>query len=471
MSASQDATAPSGAGQDVGAAGPRAARILVVDDEEAMRHFLERGLTRLGYRVVVLAEGDAAVRRWSAEPFDVAVVDLRMPGCDGLEVLGRVRAQDPQAAVVLMTAYGTIATAVEAMQLGARDFVTKPFEIEELALRIERVLESRVATAAERTGPVLRPDALGIVAQSAALRALLEKVELLRGSDATVLLTGESGTGKNLVARALHKLSPRAQGPFVELHCAALPEALLEVELFGREAGAGGAPHKPGLLARAQGGTLLLDEIGELSLGAQARVETFLQERAFVPVGGGAPRSADVRVLAASTRDLQAAAAAGTFRPELYYRLNVVHLHVPPLRERREDVPALVAHHLRRIAERERGRAKTVTAEAMALLRDYAWPGNVRELQNVVERLAVFAGGRESIGAGDLPAEIRANLAPPQAPTTYADATSRFDREFFSALLTRCRGNVTKAAETAGISTGQLRARMRAAGIDPDQFR
>ncbi|MBL9079180.1 MAG: sigma-54-dependent Fis family transcriptional regulator [Planctomycetes bacterium] len=451
-------------------------RILIADDEESMRHFLQRGLKRLGHTVTAVDNGDTAVDRWQREPFDTAVIDLMMPGTDGLRTLCRIRAHDPEAVVLLMTAHGTVTTAVEAMQVGAADYVLKPFSLEELQLRLDRACRLRATT---RENQQLRamltpPDGgVGLCAQSRAMRELVRQLELLRDSVSTVLLTGESGTGKGLVARALHLGSARADQPFVAMNCAAVPETLVESELFGHEAGAftGARTAKAGLLLRAHRGTLFLDEIGDMSLATQAKIERFLQEREFLPLGGSEPVHVDVRILAATNRDLPALARSGAFRPELLWRLDVVNLRVPPLRERREDVPLLVATNLQRLA-RHGAPALQVTPEALAALCAYAWPGNVRELENVVERMAVLAGGRSELGVGDLPGEV-VGEAPPAAAAAegYEAARSRFDRLYFEGLLRQHAGSITAAAASAGISRGHLHRRLRELDLDADRFR
>ncbi|MCA8967428.1 MAG: sigma-54-dependent Fis family transcriptional regulator, partial [Planctomycetes bacterium] len=316
-------------------------RLLVADDEESMRHFLQRGLTRLGYTVEAVGDGDQAVQRWGQHAFDAAVLDLKMPHVDGITALSRIRSSDPDAVVLMMTAHGTIATAVEAMHLGAADFLTKPFGLDELELRLRRALGT---SATNRENLQLRTllegtaGGVGIVAESPTMAELVRRVELLAASDSTVLLTGESGTGKGLVAKALHRSGTRAAAPFVALNCAAMPDTLVESELFGHEAGAftGAQRAKQGLLLRANRGTVFLDEIGDMSLAAQAKIERFLQEREFLPLGSQNPVRVDVRVIAATNRDLPALVQQGRFRAELLYRLDVISLQVPSLRDRRE---------------------------------------------------------------------------------------------------------------------------------------
>ncbi|MBX3461647.1 MAG: sigma-54-dependent Fis family transcriptional regulator [Planctomycetes bacterium] len=454
----------------------KALRLLVADDEESMRHFLHRGLRRLGHSVTAVGDGDAAVDAWQLQPFDAAVLDLKMPGTDGLQALCRIRAVDPEAIVLLMTAHGTVATAVEAMQVGALDFVLKPFALDELHLRLERAVQSRrTARENRQLRALLEPaDAgVGLCAQSRSMRELRRQLDLLRGSDSTVLLTGESGTGKGLVARALHLGSERREQPFVAMNCAAVPDTLVESELFGHEPGAftGARARKAGLLLRAHRGTLFLDEIADMSLSAQAKIERFLQEREFLPLGAMEPVRVDVRIVAATNRDLPALVEAGAFRPELLWRLDVVGLRVPPLRERREDVPLLAAANLQRLASRS-GVAKHLTPDALAALSTYDWPGNVRELENTIERMAVLAGARQELGLGDLPREVLGCATDVVADgDDYEAARARFDRIYFDTLLRRHGGSITTAARAAGISRGHLHRRLRDLGLDADRAR
>ncbi len=451
-------------------------RLLVADDEESMRHFLQRGLTRLGYGVELVADGDQAVQRWGQQAFDAAVLDLKMPHVDGITALSRIRSSDPDAVVLMMTAHGTIATAVEAMHLGAADFLTKPFGLDELELRLRRALGS---CATNRENQQLRTlvegtaGGVGIVAESPTMAELVRRVELLATSDSTVLLTGESGTGKGLVAKALHRSGTRAQAPFVALNCAAMPDTLVESELFGHETGAftGAQRAKQGLLLRANRGTVFLDEIGDMSLAAQAKIERFLQEREFLPLGSQTPVRVDVRIIAATNRDLPALVQQGRFRAELLYRLDVISLQVPSLRDRREDIPVLLARNLERLA-RPGQPVRTLTPEAIGALCAYDWPGNVRELENAVERMSALAGERDALGLGDLPAEVRGPADDTSGERNdYDTARRRFDRAYFTNLLMHTGGSITEAARQAGLSRGHLHRRLRELGCDAQAAR
>ncbi|MFN3244852.1 MAG: sigma-54-dependent transcriptional regulator [Planctomycetota bacterium] len=450
----------------------RPIRVLVADDEESMRHFVQKGLQRLGFDAVAVADGDAALQAWREQPFDLAVLDVRMPGPDGTTVLSRIRSESPHAVVVLMSAHGTVESAVEAMHLGAADFVAKPFAIDELELRVRRALDvRRTADEHQHLRTLLeRPEAaVGLCAHSAAMREVVRQLELAANADSTVLLTGESGTGKGLLAKALHLRSPRHAQPLLAMNCAAVPEALAESELFGHLPGAftGARTAKNGLLQRAAGGTLFLDEIGDMSAPLQAKIERFLQEREFTPLGGEQPVQVDVRVVAATNRDLEQLVERGDFRRELFYRLDVVHLRVPPLRERRDDIPHLIRAFLG--GGDDRAPSHRVTPEALAALSAWHWPGNVRELENLLERMVVLAGARSELGATDLPGELRgsddAGAALAASDDGYEAARARFDRLYFANLLTRAGGNVSEAARLAGISRGHLHRRLKELGV------
>ena len=373
-------------------------RLLVVDDEATARRALATLLSDDGYHVETAASGEEALEKLAASPPDVLLTDVRMPGIDGVELLTRAKARDPQLAVVVMTAFGNVRDAVHAMKVGAEHYITKPIDLDELSLVIDRVLKQ---TALRREAGLLRErvrsenrfdNLLGV---SAPMESLFKTIAQVAPSRATVLLTGESGTGKERVAQAIHESSNRRDGPFVKLHCAALAETLLESELFGHEKGAftGANVRREGRFRLAHGGTLFLDEISEISPAIQVKLLRVLQEREFERVGGNETLKVDVRIIAATNRDLAQMVREGRFREDLYYRLNVVSLRLPPLRERREDITLLAEFFLRRFA-RESGKSLMgFTAEALQTLITYPWPGNVRELENAVERAVVLASG------------------------------------------------------------------------------
>jgi DNA-binding NtrC family response regulator len=442
-------------------------RILLVDDEESMRHYLGKGLRRNGYAVTAVGDGESAILQFARDRFDVVVLDLRMPGVDGLEVLARIRASDPQAVVVLMTAHGSISTAVEAMRLGAADFLAKPFELDELALRLDRALaHRRISVENQQLRGLLQSQGglEGLVGRSNAMQSVAREIELLRDATTTVLVTGDAGTGKGVVARALHMTSSRRDEPFVVVHCPSVRDDAFEATLFGSEGAGSGTPaasQRLGPIAKAHRGTLFLDAVGDVGLEWQGKLERFLQERTITPVGGTTSVGIDVRIVAATHHDLAEAVGRGAFRASLLWRLDVVRIHVPPLRDRRDDIPLLVHHHLRRLAQSDATPPKTVTAEALRALSAYDWPGNVRELENLTERMAVLAGARQVLSIDDLPAEIRGAAAATGEATDYEAARRRFDQAYFDALLERCNGSVPEAARIAGISAVHLRRRLR----------
>jgi two-component system response regulator AtoC len=463
---------------------PPPCRVLVADDEESMRHFLDRSLKRRGFEVETVDSGDAAIERFEARPPDVAVLDLKMPGADGIEVLARMRAADPEALVIIMTAYGTIRSAVEAMRLGAFDYITKPFEIDELLILIERALSQRATLRENRQLRQMvdnRRACGGLIGQSPAMREVFQSIDLLSESSTTVLIEGESGTGKELLAHAIHLNSPRRGGEFVPLYCVALPENLFESELFGHAPGAftGATKAKRGLIDKAHGGTLFLDEVSEISTASQLKLLRFLQEREFTRLGSTEPVRIDVRIIAATNRDLEAMIEDGTFRKDFYWRLKVVPVRIPPLRERREDIPLLASHFLERFNKESGGGVQGFTLEAMILMTGYAWPGNVRELENAVERLVVLHADKEMIDVEDLPPEVRgqatagwARTAGTEAgPPVFQEALGNFERLYLVDLLQHTSGNVSQATRISGISRSRLHAKIKQHGIDTGEFR
>jgi len=448
-------------------------RVLVVDDEPGVRESL-RMLLKDECEVVTAASAGEALERLEAVSPDLVLLDLVMPGRSGLDLLSDLRERSPEAEVVVLTATKTVATAVEAMKRGAADYVTKPFEVDALRLKVRRFLEQRdLEREVERLrDEVAARDRLGtLIGRSAPMQQLFRAIRRVAGSRASVLVRGESGTGKELVARAIHELGPRCAAPFVAVNCAAIPETLMESELFGHERGAftDAREARMGKFEAAGGGTLFLDEIGEVSPAVQAKLLRVLQERTIERLGGGRPIAVDVRIVAATNRDLEAAVAAGGFRSDLYYRINVVPLEVPPLRARREDIPLLVASFLERLAADEGGPRRELSAEAWEALQRHDWPGNVRELENAIERATTLAEG-PGIGLEDLPEEVRlaglkAAVRSGQLP--FDEAVSRFERDLLQEALERAHGNQTRAAEHLGITRRQLKLKMDRYGLAP----
>jgi len=433
------------------------ATILVADDDPGLRESLERLLTREGHRVVLASDGRAALERLQAGGVDLVLTDLKMPGLSGLELLHAAKAVAPDVDVVLLTAFGTIEEAVRAMKDGAWDFLTKPVQRAQLQRVIRQALERRALIQQNRALQARLEALLGqgtVVGLSPAFRRLMTLVEQVADSSATVLIQGESGTGKELVARAIHQRSPRRAGPFVAVNCAALPETLLESELFGYERGAftGAAGRKEGRFELADGGTLFLDEVADLSLVTQPKILRVLQEGEFERLGGTRTLRVDVRIVAATNQDLAQLVRERRFREDLYYRLKVITITVPPLRERREDIRALAEHFLRVYGAKNNRRLDGFTDEALQRLEGYAWPGNVRELENVVERGVVLARGPR-IDVGDLPDEVAGAPPLPEGALTIRIGTplAEVEQRLLEATLRATRGNKTLTARLLGI--------------------
>jgi two-component system response regulator HydG len=433
------------------------ATLLVADDDPGLRESLERALTREGYRIVLASDGRAALERFQAGGIDLIVTDLKMPGLTGLELLRAAKAIAPDVDVILLTAFGTVEEAVKAMKDGAYDFLTKPFRREQLLKLVDKALERRDLIEQNRALQKQLDDlrAKGqVIGASPVWRRLMTLVEQIADSSATVLIQGESGTGKELVARAIHDRSPRKSGPFVAVNCAALPETLLESELFGYEKGAftGAAGRKEGRFELADGGTLFLDEVADLSLVTQPKILRVLQEGEIERLGGTRTQRVDVRIVAASNQGLAQMVKDKRFREDLYYRLNVITIAVPPLRDHREDVRLLAQHFLRVYAAKNNRKLDGFSTEAMERLEAYAWPGNVRELENVVERAVVLA--REGrIDAEDLPAEVGGVKPPPRDAILELIGTplDEIEQRLLSETLRITGGNKTQAARLLGI--------------------
>ena len=431
--------------------------LLVADDDPGLRESLERTLTREGYRVLLASDGRAALERLQDGAVDLIVTDLKMPGLTGLELLRAAKAIAPDIDVILLTAFGTVEEAVKAMKDGAYDFLTKPFRREQLLKLIDKALERRELieknkALQQRLDDLLRQGA--IIGGSPAFRRMMTLVEQVASSSATVLILGESGSGKEGVAKAIHQGSTRNAGPFVPVNCASLPETLLESELFGYERGAftGAAGRKEGRFELADGGTLFLDEIGDLSPVTQPKILRVLQEGEFERLGGTRTIRVDVRIVAATNQDLSQMVKEKRFREDLFYRLNVITIHVPPLRDRREDIPVLAQHFLRIYAAKNNRRLDGLTDEAIKRLEGYGWPGNVRELENVIERGVVLARGSQ-MDVADLPPEIAGATPLPEGVVSVRIGTplAEVEQRLLDATLAATGGNKTLAAKLLGI--------------------
>jgi DNA-binding NtrC family response regulator len=444
---------------------PKRTRILVVDDEEIVRDSLASWLARDGYTVGTAPDGASALERVRAEPWSILVVDLKMPGMDGLEVLAKAKEARPEVAVLIMTAFATVDTAVAAMKLGARDYLLKPFDPEELSLAVRNIVAQQALV---RENVLLRKvlkrehHLRELVSKNAAMQAVFALARTAARSQSTILVLGESGTGKELLARAIHADSGRADKPFVAVSCAALPETLLEAELFGHEKGAftGAVARRVGTFEAAHEGTLFLDEIGDVSPKLQLDLLRVLEERRFCRVGGTEPVDVDVRIIAATNRDLEKAVAEGTFREDLYYRLNVIRVTLPPLRERPEDIPLLVEHLLERLGIETGKKAEGVSAQAMERLMTHSWPGNVRELRNVLERGLVVATGLV-LQAADLGLSRASGFPAEGRPPTLDEVERRYVEE----VLHRALGNVSLAARILDIDRVTLYNKIKKYGL------
>jgi len=461
------------------AVGPRL-RLLVADDEEPQRRALSGILERAGYEVATADTGQRALELLDGRTFDLLLTDQRMPVLDGLELLDRARRLVPDLPVVLMTAYGSVSSAVEAMKRGAVDYLTKPFERDELLLVVEKAirqrrLENEVATLRGALRDRYRLDS--IIGGSQPMQDVFTLIQRVAGTDVPVLILGESGTGKELVARAIHQHGRRANAPFVALNCAAIPETLLESEFFGHERGAftGAVRAHAGRFEQADGGTLFLDEIGAMRVDLQAKLLRAIQEGEIQRLGASTPRRIDVRILAATCEDLTVSIRRRAFREDLYYRLNVVPIDLPPLRDRIEDLPLLVAHFVT-TAARKFGRAEVAVApEVLDLLQRYAWPGNVRELENCVERMIVLAQGPR-LEVADVPAQHRRTEGMGAAGVDGFDLPARgvrladLERHLIAQALDRTRGHIRPASRLLGISYKTLQYRIRKHGLERAAF-
>src|SRR5687767_10785126 len=448
--------------------------ILIVDDEPGVRSALGGVLRDEGYEVDAVDSGEACLERLGREVYDVVVLDVWLPGMDGLQTLARMRERQVDTQVVIISGHGNIESAVRAIKMGAFDFVEKPLSLEKTVLVVRNALRQRHLEA-ENLALRAKVDAQYImVGDSFAMVKLREQVAMAAPTNGRVLIFGENGTGKELVARNIHAMSRRRTGPFVEVNCAAIPEELIESELFGHVRGAftGAVADRRGKFELAHGGTMFLDEIGDMSLKTQAKVLRVLQEQVMEAVGGTSHVQVDVRVLAATNKDLRAEIRAGHFREDLYFRLSVIPVFVPPLRERAEDIPLLVDHFVTDFALEYGRRAKTITPAAMARLKMYRWPGNIRELRNVIERVVIMGPGDDIterdlafLDGDSLPDKLSDHVNVPAVPLY--TARDQFERDYILRELAHQQGNISRTAEVLGVERSNLYRKMRAFGIAP----
>jgi DNA-binding NtrC family response regulator len=441
------------------------AKILIVDDQEMMRDSLAATLAREGHEVVAANDGPLALTRLSANKFDLMISDLKMPKMTGIELLQEAKKVRPEMPVVLMTAYAAVNTAVEAMKLGAYDYIQKPFDGDEIKLLVERTLEHNrlirenqaLRSITEMSPP--RP----LIGASGPMAAVRQRVEQVAKSNATVLVAGESGTGKEVVARAIHAASERRDHPMLAVNCAALSENLLESELFGHEKGAftGADKMRRGRFELADEGTLLLDEISEIAPGLQAKLLRVLQESQFERVGSSLTQQVDVRVVATTNRNLEAAVAEGKFRQDLYYRLNVVPIELPPLRKRLDDIPELCRHFLHQISKRDRSPFRHIESEAVRLFQRYDWPGNVRELQNILERACVLETEPGVIRTDTIQPWLRNGAAPADAGTLAGQPLATIEKQVILSTLEKFKGHRVKTASSLGIGVRTLGMKLK----------
>jgi len=447
--------------------------ILVVEDGKSQREMLRDFLKDEGYEVLEAENGEKALKKIKENYLDLLLLDYRMPGIDGMKVLEKVKRINPVIDVIMMTAYGTIETAVNAMKAGAADYITKPIELQELLILIDRISERRILL---RENEVLREELRGkgvttdqIIYQSSAMHEVINLAGRVANTRTTILIQGESGTGKELLAKLIHTLSPRLEKPMITVNCAALPESLLESELFGHEKGAftGASRRRIGRFEEADGGTLFLDEIGEIPLSVQVKLLRFLQEREFQRLGGNQTIRSDIRIISATNQDLEAKLNKGTFREDLFYRLNVVAITVPPLRERKEDLPPLIDHFLMRFAVENGKEIQGINPEAKDLLLKYDYPGNVREVENIIERAVVITRG-SVISASDLPFSKNSLLVDQsgmKARGTLKESIESFEYQMVWQAMKETDNHQTKAANLLGISERMLRYKLKKYGL------
>ena len=442
--------------------------VLVAEDEDLMRAIIQRLLTEAGYRVAAVSSAESALEIFAAEDAAVTLTDIRMAGMDGLTLLDRIKDIDPEALVVVMTAYSSVDSAVAALRKGAYDYITKPFVNEDLLQSVKNALRQRELfreNRALRRELDRRYSFSEIIGTSEALQSVFRLIEKVATTNTNILIQGESGTGKELIARAIHHNSPRADRPFVAINCGAIPETLLESELFGHTKGAftGAVASRPGLLRAAEGGTVFLDEVGEVTPAMQVRLLRAVQEHEVTPVGATAPVAFDARIICATNRDLEKEVAEGRFREDLFYRLNVIEVHLPPLRERREDIPLLIRHFITRTAREQQQPEKAVEPAAMSAFINYAWPGNVRELQNAVERAFTLSG--DSIDLDSLTPRLRDSAATHQHsvrdPDGLRPTLDEIERRYIFETLASINQDKARAANILGIDLSTLYRKLK----------
>jgi len=450
------------------------ARMLVVDDEPGIRQVLETAFTDRGLAVTTASNGDKAIELLTEQPFDVVITDLKMPGRDGMAVLRAAKEAAIDAGIIVITAYGSLETAVEAMRLGAFDYIAKPFKLQEIELKVDKILGRRKESGPPRDRAAGPPDARKIIGDSHSTRQLLKMIDKIGPSRSSVLITGPSGTGKELVARAIHEASPRRDRPFLALNCAALAPGVLESELFGHERGAftGATGQRAGRFEQAHTGTLFLDEVAEIDPSIQTKLLRVLQEGEFERVGGQQTMKVDVRIVAATNRDLREAIGKGDFREDFYYRLNVFSLRTEPLKRRRDDIPSLVDVFLARFSAETGKNVTGVEDEVMSFFMRYPWPGNIRELENMLERAVVLCEG-SVITVEELPQELffiqeDDEPEPAGAPEhgSLVERTDKLESEMIQAALERFRWNKTKAAEHLGLKRTTLQYKIKKYGLE-----
>jgi len=447
-------------------------KILVVDDDKNLLELLKIRLESEDYEAVAVWREEDAVKEMKNQVFDLSIIDLQLLNIDGISLMEKLHLMNPEMPVIILTAYGSIESAVEAMKRGACNYLTKPFDPRELLFQIESAIEKRKLTyEIKRLKGLLeeRQDFRNIVSRNEKMRTILGQVSHVAGTDSTIFIYGESGTGKELVAKAIHLASNRKDKPFVGINCAAIPETLLESELFGHEKGAftGAVRESKGLFTQAHEGTIFLDEIGDMPLSIQAKLLRVLQEKQFYPVGSEKPLEVDVRIIVATNKDLEAEMKAGRFREDLYYRIHVIPIHLPPLRERKEDIPLLVEHFLKTFSHEIKKEVKGITSAAMQKLMLYDWPGNVRELKNTIEYAVAMT--RQEVISEDL--ILHSESIPQESVMSLKEARDTFEKGYIIRLLELSKGNVSKAAASAGKYRADFYNLLKKYNLRPENFK